>query len=418
MKRLLLFGKGFCVGFVDVVPGVSGGTIALILGIYVELVNTIKNLNLRWIGPVWRWLTQGRKPEDRAALLREFEALNLGFLLVLAAGIVSAIIFGSMVIPPLIDRYPEAMRGLFFGLILASVIVPLGMIPFRGASTRVLVAVMAVLGGGMGYFLSNPSHTFDTATSWTVVESRGESLQALARRGPSAWTTEAVYWAPQNEALRRTMAETYPERAAELDRSYVSLDSETVDKEALKARSAPYDDLEVPDGVPVEIPRPTLWFVFLAGFIAICAMILPGVSGSYILLILGAYFFILNALKGVVQGLARGELPLSAGVFVVVFCIGCGLGLLSAARLISFLLRRFPAPTLGLLIGLMVGCLRGIWPFQELVAGAAVNVIPTAVDGTVISVAATCVAGALLVFTLTWMGRSREEEQAARSEYS
>src|SRR5690606_17192868 len=98
------------------------------------------------------------------------------------------------------------------------------------------------------------------------------------------------------------------------------------DKDAIKARSAPYDELVVPAGTPVHVPRPTLWFIFFAGMIAICAMILPGISGSYILLILGAYFFVLNALKGFLTTLASGAVPWNQGVYVAVFCIGCAIG--------------------------------------------------------------------------------------------
>src|SRR5690606_27607896 len=133
--------------------------------------------------------------------------------------------------------------------------------------------------------------------------------------------------------------------------------------------SAPYDEVIVPAGTPVRVPRPELWFVFVSGLIAICAMILPGISGSYLLLILGNYFFILNALKGFLKTAASLQLPLNQGAYVVVFCLGCGIGLLGFARVLSYLLREHAVPTLGVLVGLMIGCLRGIWPFRATVDG-------------------------------------------------
>ncbi len=398
-------------GVADIIPGVSGGTLALILGIYAELVNTIRGLNLGWLAPLWRYLRHGRRDEDRAALIEAVKALNLGFMMVLGAGIATAIVLGSMVIPSLMERYPEAMRGLFFGLILASVMVPFRMISFRDGATRVLVAWMIIAGAGAGFVISNPGHSFESGRTWVELESRGESLETIARRGPSAAASEAIYWAPENEALREALVAANPEQAAALAAAHAIATGEGADKDAIKARSAPYDKLEVPGGVPVKVPQPTLWFIFLAGAIAICAMILPGISGSYILLILGAYFFILNALKGFLKTLASGEIPISQGAFVIVFCAGAGIGLLSFARLLSYLLRRFPAGTLGVLVGLMVGCLRGIWPFRQTVDGAAVNVLPAALDASVMTVAATFVVGALLVVALSWLGRVKKAEQ-------
>src|SRR5690554_5732591 len=139
MKRLLLFCKGMCIGFTDIIPGVSGGTLALILGLYTELVDTIRNLNVRWVKLLFRWL-KNRRSEDREAFLAELKSQNLGFLLTLVSGIAVAIVIGSIIIPPMMDRFPEAMRGLFFGLILASVVVPFRMIDFRGKGTAALIA--------------------------------------------------------------------------------------------------------------------------------------------------------------------------------------------------------------------------------------------------------------------------------------
>ncbi|MFW6054002.1 MAG: DUF368 domain-containing protein [Persicimonas sp.] len=128
MQRLFLFLKGMCMGLADIVPGVSGGTMALILGIYTQFIDALKSLHLYWVGPLWRWVARGRKKEDWRAFVEEVGTMNLAFLVTLGVGIFTAIIIGSLVIPTLMEDYPVQMRAFFFGLIVASVWVPLKMI--------------------------------------------------------------------------------------------------------------------------------------------------------------------------------------------------------------------------------------------------------------------------------------------------
>ncbi len=411
MKRLLIFGKGMCMGIADVIPGVSGGTLALILGLYTELVDTIRNLNLRWLAPLFRWL-KSRRAEDRAELIAELKSLNLGFLIPLGAGIAMAIVAGSVVIPPLMEKFPEAMRGLFFGLIMASVLVPFKMIDFSAKGTRALIAVTVLLGALGGYVLSNPSHKFESSRTWAEVESRGEgeTLKDILRRGPSAMAGEAAYWAPENAALREEIARNSPALALEFQELHADPLPDGAGKDLIKERSTKYEELVVPAGVAVQVPQIALWFVFLAGLVAICAMILPGISGSYILLIFGAYFFILNALKGFLRTLASGELPINQGLIVIVFCLGCGIGLLSFARLLSYLLHNRAAPTLGVLVGLMIGCLRGIWPFRQAIGGVEFNVFPLAFSGTVLVAIGAAVVGMVIVTALSRIGSRIDQD--------
>jgi putative membrane protein len=409
MKRILLFAKGACMGVADIIPGVSGGTLALILGIYAELVNSIKGLHLRWLAPLVKWALK-RDDASRQAFLREYESLNVPFLVILGAGIATAIVAGSMVIPSLMERFPEAMRALFFGLIVASVVVPFKMIDFRGRKQRLVVAAMVVMGAVAGFLLTDPGRMLEASVRWTEVTSQQESLKDLTRREPSAWPTEQVFWAPENGPMREAIIAAHPELATQLGEAPTE---RIYDKDAIKARSERFDVLEVPAGVPVKIPQPALWFVFFAGVIGICAMILPGISGSYILLILGVYFFVLNALKGTITTLASGVLPWSSGIFVAAFMAGAAIGILSFARLLSFLLRRYPAITLGVLVGLMVGCLRGIWPFRATVDGMVVNIWPAAVDGAVLSALGTFFLGVILVTVLSRAGRKKVEGRVA-----
>jgi putative membrane protein len=403
MKRLVLFLKGVCMGIADVIPGVSGGTLALILGVYRELVDSIKGLNPKFLLPLFRWL-KTRSDQDREELVDELRALNLGFLITLGAGIACALGIGSVVIPYIMENAPVETRAFFCGLIIASVWVPFRMIDFEGARTAAIVVVTAGIGLGIGWFVTNPANTFETTREWYEVTSEGETLKDLTRKGPSAMPSADVFWSKANEPLRDAVRGESPDAYAELAESNDAAAALT--KDAIKERSAPYDQVVVPAGTPVKVPRPALWFVFVAGMIAICAMILPGISGSYILLILGSYFFILNALKGFIKTLASGAIPTNQAAYVIVFCIGAGIGLLSFARVLSYLLRDHPVPTLGALVGLMVGCLRGIWPFRATVDGVVTNVLPASMAG-VGGAAVTFVVGLLIVGTFSWLGRER-----------
>lgn len=414
MKRLLLFLKGVCMGIADVIPGVSGGTLALILGVYKELVDSIKGLNLRFVPALFRWL-KTRDESTRAALLDELRALNLAFLVTLGSGIAVALGIGSVIVPWFMENFPVETRAFFFGLIVASVWVPFRMIDFEGARTAAIVAITVISGIVFGWVVTNPANSFETTREWFAVQSSGETLKDLTRLGPSAMPSEEVFWAAQNEPLREAVRAEDPERYAKLVAMHeAAAGGHARDKDAIKARSAPYDEITVPPGTPVNVPRPELWFVFVAGVIAICAMILPGISGSYILLILSTYFFILNALKGFLKSLASLELPLNQGAYVIVFCIGCAIGLLSFARVLSYLLREHAVPTLGVLVGLMIGCLRGIWPFRATIDGVVTNVMPAAGDG-IVGALATFALGLAIVATFTYVGRERVETVEAQT---
>jgi putative membrane protein len=110
--------------------------------------------------------------------------------------------------------------------------------------------------------------------------------------------------------------------------------------------------------IPMQTPE-DLWFIFLCGIVAICAMILPGISGAFILLILGKYEYVTAALK-------NPFLPQNLTI-IIVFCIGCGIGLLGFSRVLNYLLEKFHNLTLAFLTGLIAGSLQKIWPWKEVV---------------------------------------------------
>lgn len=298
LARGVLAAKGFCMGTADVIPGVSGGTMALILGIYPQLIEAIKSFDARWLGRLLRL-------DLHTALTRP----NLPFLIPLGAGIIAAIAFFTRVVPlpSLILTHPELIYGLFFGLIVGSVMVLIN----ETGRLRLLEALWLSLGTVAGLVVVNL--------------------------------------------------------------------------------------------VPVDTPDAP-WFIFLSGAVAISAMILPGISGSFILLILNKYAYIFDAL---------GRLDLSV---IAPFLLGIVTGLALFSRFLSWLLHRFYRPTLLTIIGVLVGSLWTIWPFQqrvyELVHGKArlihsSPVLPDHLDGTVIASAALMAIGLVLVLVLSQMARLR-----------
>ena len=231
-------------GAADIVPGVSGGSIALIAGIYQQLLDSINSFNL-----------------DNLLLLKslqikEFYArVNGNFLVSLLLGIMTSIFALSRVITFLMEVHPIPLWSFFTGLILVSAFLILKEIKVWNWVIVVSIAI-------------------GTAFAW--------------------WVTN----------------------------------------------------------LPPTTTPDAYWFTFLAGAIAICAMILPGISGSFILLILGKYETILTAL-------AQKDF-----FTLALFASGCLVGILSFSRVVAFLLRRFYAVTLGLLSGFMLGSVNELWPWK------------------------------------------------------
>jgi putative membrane protein len=283
--------QGFCMGSADIIPGVSGGTMALILGIYERLLEAIRSFDRAWLADLLRLRLT-------SALARN----DLGFLLPLAGGIVLALLFFTRVVPlpRLIVTHPELVYGLFFGLILASVVVLMGEVERYG----VREILWALAGTVLGFAIVNL--------------------------------------------------------------------------------------------VPVATPN-AAWFIFLCGFVAISAMLLPGISGSFILLILGKYAYMIEAL---------GAFDVSV---ILAFVLGALSGLIAFSRAIVWLLHHYHQATLLVIKGILIGSLWVIWPFQdrvyETIHGkarlvSARPVWPDALDGTVLWGGLLAVAGFALVIVL------------------
>lgn len=260
MKRnikdyLVLIAKGICMGSADVVPGVSGGTIAFISGIYEELIDSIKSISSSSL----KLLFTGKFKAFWAAV-------NGNFLISLLIGILFSIVALVKLITYLLAHEPVLIWSFFFGLVLAS--------------------------------------------SITV-------CQSIERKSVDRWVAFAI-----------GTAAAY----------YVTI------------------------ATPSETPD-SLWFIFLCGAIAICAMILPGISGSFILLLMGKYTFIMNTIKGLMEGGNTGRNLLTLGTFA----IGALIGIVSFSNLLSWLLKKWKDITVALLGGFMFGSLNKIWPWKEVV---------------------------------------------------
>ncbi|WP_417597217.1 DUF368 domain-containing protein [Oceanospirillum sp.] len=243
-----VFIKGMAMGAADAVPGVSGGTVAFISGIYEQLIESIRSINPSLL---LTWRKEGFKAV--------WQKIDGNFLLTLLAGIISSILLLAHVISYLLEAQPVLLSAFFFGLVSASVLVIYGEITDRSWKTTV-----ALLAGVILMLLVN---------------------------------------------------QLMP-----------TLDA----------------------GNPLHI--------FMAGSIAICAMILPGISGSFLLLIMGVYGGVMHAVKNF-------EL-----MTMLWFASGCAVGILVFSQILSWLLHRFYQTTLALLTGVLIGSLSQIWPWRQVVS--------------------------------------------------
>ena len=246
MRRYLFVAlRGMGMGAADVVPGVSGGTIAFITGIYEELINSIKSIDLEALRLLFtgKWRSLWKK-------------INGNFLLAVFAGIFISVLSLARLLEHLLEHQPILIWSFFFGLVLAS-----SYVVSRKITQWEYVKVVALVGGiGIAFYITSVTPTT---------------------------TTDAT------------------------------------------------------------------WFVILSGGLASCAMILPGISGSFILLLLGKYSFALHAVN------ERILLDLA------LLGVGAVAGLILFANLLSWLLRKYHDVTIAVLVGFMIGSLNKIWPWKK-----------------------------------------------------
>lgn len=244
-RYVVLALKGCAMGMADVVPGVSGGTIAFISGIYEELLDSIRRFN-----------PTALKLLVRLRFAELWNHINGRFLAPVLLGIAVAIFSLARLMTYLLEHHPIAIWSFFFGLIIAS-------------------ALLVARQVGRWNWATLLSFAVGTAAAW--------------------WITVAT---------------------------------------------------------PSETPD-TWWFILLSGAIAICAMILPGISGAFILLLLGKYQFIMQAV---------GDLNIPV---IAIFVVGAAAGIISFSHLLSWLLKRWHDLTIAALMGFMVGSLNKVWPWKD-----------------------------------------------------
>tara|TARA_R110002072_G_scaffold148769_3_gene296373 strand:- start:2534 stop:3457 length:924 start_codon:yes stop_codon:yes gene_type:complete len=241
--------KGMSMGAADVVPGVSGGTIAFISGIYEELLNSISSFNFGLI-----------KVFKKEGIKAVWEKVNGNFLAALFVGIFISIISLAKLIESLLENHPVLIWSFFFGLVLASIIYVGKQITKWNIGSMVLL----ILGALIAYYIT--------------------TLNPMVSENSSPW------------------------------------------------------------------------FLFLAGMIAICAMILPGISGSFILVLLGAYKPVLNAVNN------------RDVTSIIIFMVGAVVGLLSFSKILKWLFANYKNYTLAVLTGFIIGSLNKIWPWKETIS--------------------------------------------------
>jgi putative membrane protein len=300
-SSLLLMIKGLCMGAADTVPGVSGGTIALITGIYEDLLTAIKSANAKMAASILRFDLKGALSE-----------LHIRFILSLFLGIGIAILSLARLMSYLLASHAILTWSLFFGLIASSIWVVGKQVEKWSLGTG-----LSFLGG--------------TAAAFIIVN--------------------------------------------------------------LMPTSTPED----------------LWFIFLSGVVAICAMILPGLSGAFILLILGKYEFIIDTVKN--------PFLFENIQIIMVFLSGCAFGLAGFARFLKLLLEKYHSLTLAFLTGLMFGSMRKIWPWKETLETAMIhgklrvlkerNIWPQAFDADLVFAVCLIITGFVAVLALERLSHNK-----------
>lgn len=430
MQRLILFVKGLLMGFADVVPGVSGGTIAFVTGIYPAFMAALSSVNFHWAHHLVRYLFSGFNSKHLEEAKHHFLRIHWGVLLTLLGGMLSAIVIGSSIVPGLMEAYPTQMRALFMGLVLASIAVPFAAL---NTLTPRLWALMVVASIGIYFMLGLKG---EPPASWTTASAaQDQTLRDFSRQHPNLREPSGIY-CPRtggergdNAALRQSVGDRDPVLAARLNALCDDLRDHSDDPQALAtlaheeglahSSTDPFAQLEVLAGTEIMIATPAYAFVFLSGAVAICAMVLPGISGSFILLILGVYTFVFTAVRGSVQVLlGRGD-GLEPVLFLFIFALGILLGIMSFSRILTRLFERHREVTLVTLIGVMIGSLRAVWPFQvgSHDSGGAKNVLPTG-DDPVLLILALVAVGFFVVLGLSKLSQRLETRLAAQASSS
>ncbi len=300
IKELLI---GFCLGTANIIPGVSGGTFLLIFKIYERVFTILGNINKSNILYLCKSLLKIVFSNDRfneLILLRAFLKDNdFIFLFKLLVGAIFAIVSLSSLMKYLIVYHFSSTYALFFGLILVSIIIPVRMFSIKKLS----LVVFVILGAALTIYVA-----------WAV-----NPYEKVEKKS-------ALYQAKYIES-----------QATE----------KKVDQQARKASF--YSSYTLGEYL----------YAFLCGAVAVCAMVLPGISGSLVLILMGEYFEVVSAISGL------AKLNLGDAIFLGCFSLGIIFGGLFFAKLIGAVLKQYYNATMAVLTGLMAGSLYALWPFKK-----------------------------------------------------
>lgn len=305
--------QGGFIGIGNIIPGVSGATVALILGIYKQLISAIDSINMKTIFSIFKIF------HKHDAFMKEMKRIQADFLLSIFVGVIVFVYIFSFAISYLLDAHHNATYSFFCGLILASVL-----FPFRYIKQKTwhgwIIAIFAIF---MIVSVTNLG-----ATAEEKIANHQKKIMI------------------KQDASVKKISYTYKELA----------------------------------------------HYFLAGAIAISAMILPGISGSFILLLMGSYFDILLAIK---------QLNIT---ILAVFGSGCLVGLLSFTKVLKILLEKYESELMFFLMGLILGSVYSIWPFKkEIIANDVVfyggNILPEFYTFSFLICSVSFVSGIILVLS-------------------
>ncbi len=269
--------KGALVGIANIIPGVSGGTFALILGIFERLIGALNALGLDTVKIVLGSAARGFRGEAGDSFKDEWRRIDANFLIMLATGAFAAILSLSFLINFLLHNHHSPTLAFFIGLILPSIAIP-----------------------------------------WSMLDKRGIVL---------LWTIPGI-------VLTLGVSFIMPESVAGSDNLFIAA---------------------------------------AVGAIAVSAMILPGLSGSYVMLVMGQYQNVLTKLTGIQSSLSQGYIEFDSLIWIGALIVGLVAGIILFSRFLNYLLSRFHNATMMFLIGLLIGSLWILWPFKNIDSGASVK---------------------------------------------
>ncbi|MGD9822853.1 DUF368 domain-containing protein [Desulfobacter sp.] len=304
IKELLM---GFCLGVANIIPGVSGGTFLLVFGIYERVFSILNQINKSFILKCLELVLSCfiHPVKGIKNLCTFFRETGFYFLFKLAAGTAVAILALSSLMKYLLLHHFSVTYSFFFGLILVSVIIPVKML--RRFDTWAVACLLA--GIGITVWVSAMVNPYDKIKMKSDHLARACQAQSVSAAGQDGSVRES--------GKRISTVQSYS--------------------------SGDY------------------LYIALCGALAISATVLPGVSGSLVLILLGIYFDVISAISEL------KSFHLETFIFLGVFGLGVGLGGLLFARLVSFVLSRYYNATMAFLGGLMAGSLYALWPFKKIV---------------------------------------------------